>query len=38
MFEKSIKDFPPLELENHIVESGEKPYRSRQIAEWIYQK
>lgn len=38
MIEKSIKDFSPSELQNHIVESGEKSYRSKQIAEWVYQK
>lgn len=38
MIEKSIKDFSPLQLKDHIINSGEKPYRCKQIAEWLYQK
>lgn len=38
MIEKSIKDFSPHELHDHIVNSGEKHYRAKQIAEWLYQK
>lgn len=38
MIDKSIKDFSPRELQLHIESRGEKQYRARQIAEWVYQK
>lgn len=32
----NIKDLSPKELENFVVELGEKPYRTRQLGKWIY--
>ncbi len=34
----NIKDFSLRELEAELSKLGEKPYRARQIFEWIYQK
>lgn len=35
---QNIKDFSLRELEAELSKLGEKPYRARQIFEWIYQK
>ena len=32
----NLKDLDPQELEQFILELGEKPYRSRQISKWIF--
>jgi 23S rRNA (adenine2503-C2)-methyltransferase len=34
----NIKDLSPTELEEFVVNLGEKPYRARQIGKWIYKK
>lgn len=38
MCSKNIKDFSPKQLEDYFCKIGEKPYRSKQISKWIYQK
>jgi 23S rRNA (adenine2503-C2)-methyltransferase len=34
----NIKDLSPKELENFIINLGEKPYRAVQLAKWIYKR
>lgn len=34
----NIKDLSPIDIEEFILEQGLKPYRSRQIGKWLYQK
>jgi len=34
----NLKDFDPDELEKFVLNLGEKPYRAKQISEWIFSK
>ncbi|NIP30340.1 MAG: 23S rRNA (adenine(2503)-C(2))-methyltransferase RlmN [Candidatus Dadabacteria bacterium] len=38
MLQKNIRDFSPSQLDEFIESSGEKSYRSKQIAQWLYKK
>ena len=35
---QNIKELSPEQLEDAVVEMGEKPFRARQIGKWLYQK